>query len=85
MIRKTRSVSHELSVLRSLNARMDLSADDGRRYLKLEKGYKGEILFDQITAKLQNDFFVINDLCLEFNNSYFQIDTLIGSRYDLSF
>jgi hypothetical protein len=59
---------------------MDLSADDGRRYLKLEKGYEGEVLFDQQTVKLRNDFFVINDLCLEFNNSYFQIDTLIGAQ-----
>jgi hypothetical protein len=59
---------------------MILLPDDRKRYLKLEKGYQGEVLFDQLTAKLQNDFFVINDLCLEFNNSFFQIDTLIGAQ-----
>jgi hypothetical protein len=80
MLIKTRTVSHELSVMRSLHARMSLLPDDRKRYLKLEKGYQGEVRFDQLTAKLQNDFFVINDLCLEFNNSFFQIDTLIGAQ-----
>jgi hypothetical protein len=80
MVIKTRSASHELSVMRSLNARMDLLSDDRKRFLKQEKGYQGEVMFDQLTAKLQNDLFIINDLCLEFNNSFFQIDTLIGSQ-----
>jgi hypothetical protein len=80
MIIKARTVSHELSVMRSLNARMCLLPDGRKRYLKLEKGYQGEVMFDKLTAKLQNDLFVINDLGLEFNNSFFQIDTLIGTQ-----
>jgi hypothetical protein len=56
---------------------MDLSADDKWHYLKLEKGYQGEVMFDKLTALLDNDLLIINDLCLEFNNSSFQIDTLI--------
>lgn len=40
-------------------------------------------MFDQLTATLQSDKFVLNDLCLEYNNSLFQIDTLIISQETL--
>src|SRR5690349_19148334 len=80
MALKPRSVSHELKVMRSLKVRMNLSADDKKHYLNLEKGYQGELMFDQLTEKLQNDLYVLNDLCLEVNNSTFQIDTLIISQ-----
>jgi hypothetical protein len=74
---KVRSVPYELGVIRSLNIRTDLSKEEKKHYLNLEKGYQGEIMFDQLTAELQNDILVINDLCLEYNNTIFQIDTLI--------
>jgi hypothetical protein len=77
---KQRSVSHELSVMRSLNMRTDLSDDEKKHYFKLEKGYQGEVMFDQLTAELHHDILVINDLCLEYNNTIFQIDTLIISQ-----
>lgn len=77
---KQRSASHELSVMRSLNTRTDLSDDEKNHYFKLEKGYQGEVMFDQLTAVLQNDLLVINDLCLEYSSTIFQIDTLIISQ-----
>lgn len=80
MFLKSRSPSMELRILRSLNSRMLLSPKEKKHYFHLEKGYQGELMFDQLTAKLRNDMFVINDLCLELNNSWFQIDTLIISQ-----
>lgn len=44
------------------------------------KGYEGEVKFDQHTENLQEERFILNDLLLEVNNSYFQIDTLIISQ-----
>ncbi|WNS77503.1 nuclease-related domain-containing protein [Bacillus sp. DTU_2020_1000418_1_SI_GHA_SEK_038] len=77
---KARVVSNELEILRYLNARMNLTPNDKRYYLKLEKGYQGEVFFDELTAKLECDLYILNDLCLEFNRSVFQIDTLIISQ-----
>ncbi|MEH7332758.1 nuclease-related domain-containing protein [Neobacillus drentensis] len=83
MFLKSRSPSIELRILRSLNTRMLLSPKERKRYWKLEKGYQGEVMFDQLTATFHSDKYVINDLCLEFNNSFFQIDTLIISQETL--
>ncbi|MFJ7727059.1 nuclease-related domain-containing protein [Neobacillus sp. NPDC097160] len=74
---KTRSEPTELIKLRFLNARMMLGPKEKRYYFNLEKGYQGEVMFDQLTQKLQNDLYIINDLRLESNNAEFQIDTLI--------
>jgi hypothetical protein len=80
MLLKSRSMSKELIILKSLNIRMVLPEKAKRRYLNLEKGYQGEVMFDQLTDKLQSNVIVLNDLCLEYNNSIFQIDTLIISQ-----
>jgi Nuclease-related domain len=77
---KTRMKSKELMTLISLNARMELSIKDKQHYANLEKGYQGEVVFDQLTSKLENDLYILNDLCLEHNKSFFQIDTLIISQ-----
>lgn len=77
---KPRMKSKEFRILSSLNARMDLSSKDKQHYSYLEKGYLGEVIFDQLTEQLENDLYILNDLCLEMNNSFFQIDTLIISQ-----
>lgn len=77
MALKSRSESDELKIMRSLNMRTNLSTKEKKYYFKLEKGYQGELMFDLLTEKLQSDMLVINDLCLEINDSVFQIDTLI--------
>jgi hypothetical protein len=84
-IAKQRSVSYELGVMRSLNTRTDLSKEEQKHYLNLEKGYQGEVMFDQLTGQLQNDILIINDLCLEFNYTIFQIDTLIITQKTIYF
>ncbi|OLO42168.1 nuclease [Alkalihalophilus pseudofirmus] len=80
MLLKKRSESHELMIMRYLNTRMKLNEKEKFRYLNLEKGYDGEVKFDKLTERLQEDRFILNDLILEVNNSYFQIDTLIISQ-----
>lgn len=77
---KKRMKSQELRTLSSLNARMDLSSKDKQHLAYLEKGYQGEVIFDQLTSKLQNGLYILNDLCLEHNKSFLQIDTLIISQ-----
>lgn len=83
MALKARSVPLKLLILRSLNPRMILKAEEKQHYFNLEKGYLGEIMFDQLTEKLQSDVYVLNDVCLEFNQSTFQIDTLIITQETL--
>ncbi|MDQ6596817.1 nuclease-related domain-containing protein [Bacillus salipaludis] len=77
---KQRTESIELLVMRILNTRMELFLQDKRRYLNLEKGYQGEVIFDKLTVKLESDLYIINDLSLKVNNQVFQIDTLIISQ-----
>src|ERR1700748_3760767 len=76
---KSRTKSAELLILKSLNIRMNLSEKDKQHYFNLEKGYKGEVLFDSLTEKLHCECFILNDLLLNLNNSTFQIDSLIIS------
>jgi hypothetical protein len=56
---------------------MNLLPDDKQNYLNLKKGYEGEVMFDSWTENLGCDCCILNDLRLKFNNSVFQIDTLI--------
>ncbi|MBV7505939.1 NERD domain-containing protein [Bacillus sp. sid0103] len=77
MLLKSRSESVELKIMRSLSIQSNLSPKERKYYFKLEKGYQGELMFDLLTEKLQSDMLVINDLCLEMNDTMFQIDTVI--------
>ncbi|RUQ27456.1 NERD domain-containing protein [Peribacillus cavernae] len=56
---------------------MNLSDKDKQHYFNLKKGYEGEVLFDSLTDKLDCECFILNDLLLKFNNSVFQVDSLI--------
>jgi hypothetical protein len=69
--------------LGSLNARIELSSEDKEYYASLEKGYMSELVFDQFTSMLHNDLYILNDLCLEHNKLFFQIDTLIISQHTI--
>ena len=80
---KQRTKSKEYRILSFLNARMELPSKDKKRLSFLEKGYQGEKIFDQLTVKLQNDLYILNDLYLEQNESFFQIDTLIISQHTI--
>lgn len=66
--------------MRYLDRRIQLDEKEKFRYLNLEKGYEGELKFDQLTEKIQENRLILNDLLLEVNSSYFQIDSLIISQ-----
>ncbi|WP_059173507.1 nuclease-related domain-containing protein [Bacillus sp. FJAT-27445] len=74
---KPRAEPKDLVVLRQLDARSTLAEKDAKYYRKQKKGYEGEVMFDTWTDKLQSDCLVLNDLLFEYNNTTFQIDTLI--------
>jgi hypothetical protein len=80
MLLKGRTESDELLKYRYLNMRMELTEKEKFKYTNLEKGYEGEKKFDLLTEKLQEDRYFINDLLLEVNNSYSQIDSFIISQ-----
>ncbi|SHS90229.1 Nuclease-related domain [Mycobacteroides abscessus subsp. abscessus] len=77
MFLKCRTESDELLTLRSLNTRMELTEKEKFHYSILEKGFAGEMKFDQLIKNLQEERYVLSDLLLEINNSYFQIDSVI--------
>ena len=77
MAYKPRTPLEEMIILRSLNARWNLSDDEKRNYLNLKKGFEGEEQFDSLTEKLASECLILNDLLLEVNKAKFQIDTLL--------
>ncbi|RKD25142.1 nuclease [Ammoniphilus oxalaticus] len=77
MLYKPRTKPSELSLLKALDTRMNLSEQDKQHLANMAKGYEGECLFDARAALLQNECFILNDLLLPYNNSVFQIDSLI--------
>jgi len=80
MILKERAESEELLKMRSLNTRMELTQEEKFHFFNLEKGYEGETKFDQKAESLQEERYIINDLMLKINNSYFQIDSTFISQ-----
>ncbi|MCF6137913.1 nuclease-related domain-containing protein [Pseudalkalibacillus berkeleyi] len=74
---KVRTVPEELQILRALNYRKLLSNKDKNKYINAEKGYEGECKFDEWLSPLISGKIVLNDLLLEYNNSIFQIDSLL--------
>lgn len=81
LIIKHRSESEELKMFRSLNTRKELSKEDLIYYLNLEKGYKGELMFDEHIREVSNDFLIINDITFKHNHSTFQIDSLLIAQH----
>jgi Nuclease-related domain len=77
MLKKPRLLSDEIKVLRILKTRGALTDEETRHLYVLEKGYEGEVKFDSLTEKLENENLIVNDLLLESNHSTFQIDSLL--------
>ncbi|MCR2821341.1 nuclease-related domain-containing protein [Lederbergia panacisoli] len=67
----------ELKEYRILNSRMILNPKEKLHYLNLEKGNEGEKNFNSLLCNLPGNFLVVNDILLEKNNTFFQIDTLL--------
>jgi hypothetical protein len=77
MVYKSRTESKELLTLRSLKLRMELSDKDAKKYYSVEKGFEGEQKFDEFLSAIPGNWLTLNDLGLESNNSYFQVDTTL--------
>jgi hypothetical protein len=52
-------------------------------YLYAERGYEGELVFDERTSPLVKDWIFLNDVLLEQNNNVFQIDSLLISPHKI--
>lgn len=83
MIEKERTESNQLLQLRCLNTRGSLTEKERQYYLNLEKGYEGEVLFDERIKDFSEDWRFLNDVMLENQNNYFQMDSLGFSREEL--
>ncbi|WP_409293760.1 nuclease-related domain-containing protein [Peribacillus sp. SCS-26] len=84
MIYKSRTEPPELSILKSLFSRRELSQEDMQQILYLQKGHEGEMYLDSLLEKLSMECLVLNDLRLMYTGTFFQIDSLIiasGSIY----
>ncbi|WP_449540229.1 nuclease-related domain-containing protein [Ferdinandcohnia sp. Marseille-Q9671] len=77
MIYKSRTETADMLVSKSLYHRLDLSNKEKQYHSNLIKGYEGEVMFDTLTEKLECECLVLNDLLLQFNNTTFQIDSLL--------
>jgi hypothetical protein len=75
---KKRGMPKELQIFNSLAPRFELTSRDKQTHYSLQKGYEGELMFDQILDnQLQREHLIIKDLLLNYDSNTFQIDTLI--------
>lgn len=81
MVIKERDVPKDLMVLRFLYWREGLSKEDQRQYLKMEKGFEGELQFDEMLKERLPDgeWLILSDLLLERNSKLTQLDTILVS------
>jgi hypothetical protein len=71
-----RTVSDELEILRHLNVRMTLPPKEIQSLSRLEKGFQGELVFDQWLTNLKVEVIILSDLLFEVQKTKFQIDSL---------
>ena len=74
---KNREKSTELLTFELLNDRMELLEEDMRHFLNLQKGFIGELQFDNLTETIQSECLILNDLLLRNKSTHFQIDALL--------
>ncbi|MCD8511554.1 MAG: NERD domain-containing protein [Bacillus sp. (in: Bacteria)] len=84
MILLPRSLPLHMKIRQILLYRDSLTEKDKRYFNSQYKGYLGECLFDdEWLPKIPDDWLVLNDLKLEYNNTSFQIDSLIITTNNL--
>ncbi len=83
MIKRSLSKPTKLILFEFLNNRLDLLKNDKLYFLRLKKGYEGEVMFNSLTEKLTCNCYILNGLRFEFNNTHFQIDSLITMEQTL--
>ena len=77
MIIKARVKSIEMQILKFLYIREVLNKNEAARYLRILKGFEGEVQFDELLEKLITDCLIVNDLLLEWGDKFFQIDSML--------
>ncbi|WP_286228946.1 nuclease-related domain-containing protein [Neobacillus mesonae] len=77
MIKRLLVKPAKLTLLELLDKRMTLPAENKYYFLNLKKGYEGEVMFNTLTEKLSCDCHILNGLRFKFNNTIFQIDSMI--------
>lgn len=80
---KIRKEPTELRMLKLLNSRTSLSAKDKNNYHYLEKGFEGEKKFDAMIGNSSEYLIIIPDLLFEFQNTTFQIDSLVIAKEEI--
>lgn len=80
IVLKPRTTAGEITVLQSLQSRLQTRQHGRNRQSNLEKGLEGEQRFDKLMEELSSEVYLLNDLCLEHQSSVFQIDTLLISE-----
>lgn len=84
MFLKVRKEPEDLLKMRYLRPRMEFASEDEVYYWTLEKGYQGELEFDRLMVEnLPGKRLIVNDLLLQHNQTYFQIDSLLFSQGSL--
>ena len=73
MLLKSRTESHELLIMRSLNTRLELTEKEKFHYLNLEKGYEGEVNFDLLAESLQEESLSSMTCCLKLTIPIFKL------------
>lgn len=76
---KPRTKPPHLTKMEFLNVRMTLSPKEMRDLTKWQKGYDGELHFDQLTQPFESDTYLLQDLVLKSHSTTFQIDTFMIS------
>jgi hypothetical protein len=71
-----RTASDELKILRHLNTRMKLPSKEVQSLNRLEKGFQGELVFDQWLLDLNEEVIILSNLLFEDQKTKFQIDSL---------
>ncbi len=79
IIIRARQEPEELKLLKCLSPRKDLSEKELNTLRNLERGFEGELLFDNWVEDLSNGWIILNDILLEYNQTEFQIDSLFIS------
>ena len=74
---KSRTKPRHLSVLEFLNKRMTLSSKELKNLTIWQKGYDGELQFDQFTRPFESTSLLLQDLLLKSHSTTFQIDTFL--------
>lgn len=76
MFYNNREKSIELLTLEELHPRMEFSKEEEQHFLHLQKGFEGEVLFDQHLEHVSSDCLILRDLLFKINGRIIQIDTL---------